>query len=58
VDDQVAVDGAFFGAGYLSAVVALGFAARAPSWERARIVAVEHDFESRGHGVTGDEHGR
>ena len=31
---------AFFGAGYLSAAVALGFAARAPSWERARIVAV------------------
>ena len=31
---------AFFGAGYLSAAVALGLAARAPSWERARIVAV------------------
>jgi hypothetical protein len=30
---------AFFGAGYLSAAFALGFAARAPSWERARIVA-------------------
>src|SRR5215216_4999970 len=31
---------AFFGAGYLSAAVALGLAARAPSWERVRIVAV------------------
>jgi hypothetical protein len=31
---------AFFGAGYLSAACALGLAARAPSWERARIVAV------------------
>jgi hypothetical protein len=31
---------AFFGAGYVSAAFALGLAARAPSWERARIVAV------------------
>jgi len=31
---------AFFGAGYLSAACALGLAARAPSWERARAVAV------------------
>ncbi len=31
---------AFFGAGYLSAAFALGLAARAASWERARIVAV------------------
>lgn len=31
---------AFFGAGYISAAFALCFAARAPSWERARIAAV------------------
>jgi hypothetical protein len=31
---------AFFGAGYISAAFALGLAARAPCWERARIVAV------------------
>lgn len=31
---------AFFGAGYVSAAFALGFAARSRSWERARIVAV------------------
>jgi hypothetical protein len=31
---------AFFGAGYVSAAFALGFAARTRSWERARIVAV------------------
>jgi hypothetical protein len=31
---------AFFGAGYISAAFALGFAARSRSWERTRIVAV------------------